>query len=261
MKVSAKSVILEILSANQGPVPVRHLVRAAAVFDVAENSVRVAIVRLRAEGLVESTERGLYQLGPAAQPVHHRIAAYRHTHERMCAWDGSWIGVFTADLSRTDRPALRRRSQALRLAGFRKLRPGLHIRPKNLTGGLESVRGVLHELGLDPSALLFRITDLAPDEEAAARGLWDVKAMRAVYRDMREQLEESTARMKELTQEEAIREAFLLGREAIRIVVLDPLLPEPLVPAAERDALAQAAARYQDEGIALWREFLGPFDA
>ena len=52
MKVSAKTVILEILSANRGPVPVRHLVRAAGVFGVAENSVRVAIVRLRAEGLV-----------------------------------------------------------------------------------------------------------------------------------------------------------------------------------------------------------------
>lgn len=261
MKVSAKSVILEILSANRGPVPVRHLVRAAAVFDVAENSVRVAIVRLRAEGLVESTERGHYQLGPAAQPVNHRIAAYRNTHERMCDWDGSWIGVFTADLSRTDRPALRRRSQALRLAGFKKLRPGLHIRPKNLTGGLDSIRRELQDLGLDPTALIFRITDLSPPEEEAARRLWDVKAMRAVYQGMREQLEESTARMKDMTQEEAIREAFLLGREAIRIVVLDPLLPEPLVPAKERDALARAAAKYQDEGVELWREFLGPFDA
>ena len=54
MRVSAKHVIVELLSA--GPItgdhmPVRELVRAAQAFGIAENSVRVAIVRLRADGI------------------------------------------------------------------------------------------------------------------------------------------------------------------------------------------------------------------
>lgn len=258
MRVSAKSVILEILSANRGPVAVRHLVRAATIFGVAENSVRVAIVRLRAEGLVESTERGVYQLGPAARPVNRQINAYRSIGERMCAWEGDWLAVFTADLSRTDRPALRRRSQSLKLLGFRELRTGLHIRPANLSGGLEGVREKLQQLGLDPSALLFQLNGLSPEDDAVARSLWDAKALLATYRDMQRQLEQSVDRMTEMSPEEAIREAFLLGREAIRILVLDPLLPEPLVPAAERESLAAACAKYQDDGVEHWRGYLGP---
>ena len=62
MNVSAKAVVLEVLSAGEsidkGTLPVRSLVQAASVFDIAENSVRVAIVRLRAEGLLESPGRG-----------------------------------------------------------------------------------------------------------------------------------------------------------------------------------------------------------
>ena len=37
-------------------------------------------------------------------------------------------------------------------------------------------------------------------------------------------------------------ESFLLGGRVIRELVLDPLLPEPIVPDAERDALVAAHA-------------------
>ncbi len=258
MRVSAKSVILEILSAHQEAVAVRHLVRAAAIFGVAENSVRVAIVRLRAEGLVESTDRGVYKLGPAARPVDAQVNAYRTIAERMSPWDGSWIAVFTADLSRTDRPALRRRSLALKLRGFREFRQGLHLRPANLVGGLDALRPSLQQLGLDERALLFTLGALSPEEDALARSLWDANALLETYRDMQNRLDRSVAQMAKMSEEETIREAFLLGREAIRLLVLDPLLPEPLVPAAERGRLASTCADYQDRGVEHWRRYLGP---
>ena len=121
MNVSAKAVVLEVLSAGEsidhGTLPVRSLVQAASVFDIAENSVRVAIVRLRAEGLLESPGRGEYQLGPSAQMVNDKIHGWRTVSTRVADWDGSWVAAFTADLSRTDRPALRRRLRALRYLG------------------------------------------------------------------------------------------------------------------------------------------------
>lgn len=260
MNVSAKSIILEILSVApliHGPsVPVRILVKAADVFEVAENSVRVAIVRLRAEGLVESEERGQYQLGQAALPIDEQVSRWRLLEGQVQAWDGSWLACFTADLSRTDRPALRRRQTALKMAGFRRLRPGLHVRPANLKGDLAFIGPRLRQLGMEDSAVVFRIASLEPAEEARARSLWDKKALRAVYRDMKEQLDASSRRIDQMPLEDAVREAFLVGREAVRWVVLDPLLPDELVAADERRTLVSTLEAYSDRGLDLWRDFL-----
>jgi hypothetical protein len=156
MKVSAKAVVLEVLSAGesiyQGTLPVSSHVQAATVFDIAENSVRVAIVRLRSEGLLESPGRGEYRLGPSAKAVNEKIHGWRTASQRVGDWDGSWAAAFTADLSRTDRPALRRRLRALRYLGFEELKPGLFVRPNNLTPGIEGIREELVALGLDLDA-------------------------------------------------------------------------------------------------------------
>ncbi len=259
MRVSAKTLIIGVLSANplETPsVPVRQLVRAASVFGVAENNVRVAIVRLRAEGIVDSTDRGQYKLGPTSHAIHLQVTSWRRANDAMRPWDGSWAGVFTAHLPRTDRPALRRRTRALRLLGFRELRPGLAVRPDNLVGGIPELRRRLAELGLEPGGSVFAIRELEPAEDGEARGLWDVARMRALYADLADQLDASRTAMSSMPLEDALRESFLLGREALRQIVLDPLLPEPLVPAAERNALIDAMRRYDTAGRALWRPFL-----
>jgi phenylacetic acid degradation operon negative regulatory protein len=72
-----KSVILDLLSAAPGgQVEVRGLVRAAQLFGITENNMRVALTRLRAAGMVESTSRGCYRVGPAAEAVN-RLEASR----------------------------------------------------------------------------------------------------------------------------------------------------------------------------------------
>src|SRR5512145_1750791 len=103
MRVSAKHVIVELLSA--GPItgdhmPVRELVRAAQAFGIAENSVRVAIVRLRSEGIVESNQRGQYLLGHAARPVNDRVRRWRDVEAQMIPWTGGWLSVYTGHLPR-----------------------------------------------------------------------------------------------------------------------------------------------------------------
>ncbi|MGI9591183.1 MAG: PaaX family transcriptional regulator, partial [Myxococcota bacterium] len=65
-----KSLILDLLSTRRrGSMPVAALVEAAALFGIAEGSLRVALSRLLAEGRVERDERGAYRLGPAAAPL------------------------------------------------------------------------------------------------------------------------------------------------------------------------------------------------
>lgn len=260
MHVSAKSVVLEVLSAGEsidrGTLPVRSLVQAASVFDIAENSVRVAIVRLRAEGLLESPGRGEYRLGPSAQVVNEKIHGWRTVSTRVGRWDGSWIGVFTADLSRTDRPALRRRLRALRYLGFEELRPGLFVRPNNLTPGVEGIRKELYALGLDPVAPVFRIDDLDRDEEKRARKMWESQSLEQTYAALHEELESSLSRLEALSLHDSVREAFLLGRKGIRQVVLDPLLPAPLIDEDMRSTVVDVLQGYCDKGLDLWAQFL-----
>jgi phenylacetic acid degradation operon negative regulatory protein len=57
----------------------------------------------------------------------------------------------------------------------------------------------------------------------------------------------------------AMVESFLLGGRVIRQLVLDPLLPEPIVEAAERRALVGAMRRYDKVGHACWRSFFADY--
>ena len=260
MNVSAKAVVLEVLSAGEsilkGTLPVRSLVQAASVFDIAENSVRVAIVRLRAEGLLESPDRGVYRLGPSAQIVNDKIHGWRTVSTRTANWDGSWVGVFTADLSRTDRPALRRRLRALRYLGFEELKPGLFVRPDNLRPGIDGIRDELFALGLDRRASVFRLADLSPREERRARAMWDIPQLEQTYSELHGELSTSLRRLEGLPLNDSVREAFLLGREGIRQVNLDPLLPEPLIDERKRSDMVDTLQNYCDKGLSLWAQFL-----
>lgn len=260
MNVSAKAVVLEVLSAGEsifdGALPVRALVQAASVFDIAENSVRVAIVRLRAEGLLESPGRGKYRLGPSAKVVNEKIHGWRTVSSRLGGWDGSWAAVFTADLSRTDRPALRRRLRALRYLGFEELKAGLFLRPNNLRPGINGLRDELRALGLDADASVFRVEELNPDQEERARALWDSPSLEQTYSKLGGDLKTSLDHLEELPLNDSVREAFLLGREGIRHVVLDPLLPEPLVDTDKRSTMVHALQSYCDKGLHLWARFL-----
>ncbi len=51
-------------------------------------------------------------------------------------------------------------------------------------------------------------------------------------------------------------ESFLLGGRALRVLALDPLLPEALVPEAERRALVQAMQRYDRAGRRVWAKHM-----
>jgi phenylacetic acid degradation operon negative regulatory protein len=258
MQVTAKQVLLEVLSAHRGterPVPVRFLVRAAAIFGIADNSVRVALARLCAEERLESPARGLYRLGAGARPLHERVVSWRSLEDLVGPWDGAFIGVHTAGLPRTERPVVRTRERALALWGFRTLVPGLEVRPANLRMGVDGVRKRLHQLGLDVGAPVMRLDALGP-LDAQARRLWDGAQLARTYRNATARLTQSLSRLDALPLEDTVRESFLLGREAIRVLVKDPLLPEPLVRAEERQRLAHTMRRYDREGHALWRRFL-----
>lgn len=256
MKPKPKSVVLDLLSTLGGrSAPVRSLVAAAEVFGIDSNATRVAITRLLASGLIERDERGAYRTGAAAGAVTAMLNTWRSMEKRTRDWDGSWVGATPAACccSKDDRASSRK---ALEFTGMREFSPGLWVRPDNLRGGLEALRSTLVNLGVPASTPVFRIRDFDEAAEARARSLWDADAIRRQYTDLADELERSAARLPNYDAKKAMAESFLLGGEAIRRIVLDPLLPDAIVPTAQREELVRAMTAYDEIGRRYWTPFL-----
>jgi phenylacetic acid degradation operon negative regulatory protein len=134
--------------------------------------------------------------------------------------------------------------------------PDLWIRPNNLAGGVSFIRGRLRGLGLDAAAPVFRIAELDAPDEARACALWDGEALGRRYRETQEALAASRRRLGALPLRPAMVESFTVGGRAIRQIVLDPLLPAPLVDTGARHALLEDLKTYDRLGRERWREFL-----
>lgn len=258
MAPTPKSLILDLLSTLKGgALPVRALVEAAALFGIRENALRVALARLRTGGLVTSAQPGLYRLGARAEAVNRQTTSWRSSERQVRPWNGDdWIGVLRGASSGGGRAGRVRAERALAFLGFRELRTGLEVRPDNLAGGVAGVRERLRELGLEPGAEVVGLTALAGDAAERAASLWDVAALRLAYRRTIVELERSERRLPEMPRATAMTESFLLGGRAIRQIVFDPRLPDPLVPAHERRALVEAVLRYDRAGRACWASFM-----
>jgi phenylacetic acid degradation operon negative regulatory protein len=259
LQATPRSLILNLLLATEGEgQSARELIAGCALFGIRAGSVRVALARLAAEGLIEPTRRGVYRLGPRAGPLAEDVAPWRSAEDRVRDWKGGWIVVHVGALRRSNRVALRARDRALAMLGLRELDRGLYVRPDNLAGGVREVRERLHKLGLDAAAAVLVASDLDPEREARARALWDGEGLTRRYRTTRAALERWRARSASLDPETAAREAYELGNDAIRLLVFDPLLPAPLVDADERRALAAAVRDHDQLGRSFWRQFNSP---
>lgn len=250
-----RHLILKFLLGAEGQVmSAREAVAACALFGLRENSVRVALVRLAATGMIEAAGRGAYRLGANAAGLAEDVSTWRVAESRVGEWSGAWITVYCGGLGRSNRAALSRRDRALEMLGFRELDHECFIRPDNLVGGVVAVRERLFKLGLDEGAAVFLATAFDAEREKRARTLWDGKALTRSYRKTREQLEKWLQQADTLELEVAARESFLMGGSAIRQLVFDPLLPDPLVDSAERRAFVDTVLRYDAAGHLIWRK-------
>jgi len=257
MKAEPRLLILNLLLGAAGRrLAAREAVAACALFGIRENSVRVTLARLSAAGLVEAVDRGEYRLGPGAASLADDVSTWRDAERRVRDWNGDWLAAHVGDLGRSDRAVLRARARALELLGLRELDRGLYLRPDNLAGGVAAVRARLLALGLEPEAAVFVARGFDAARECRAVALWDGRALTRAYRDTHGRLDAWLARADSLALDTAARESFLLGNDAIRQLVFDPLLPAPLVDVDARRAFADAVARFDAAGHAIWNRFL-----
>lgn len=244
--------------------PVRALVAAGRCFGIADNSVRVALTRLHAAGTVDRDERGRYRLGERTEATRREVASWKTRHEDVGIWaERGWIGVIASRPGKLAARAATLRERALGLLGLRALEPGLHVRPDNLAGGVARTRGRLFELDPDlegSGTLVVGLSELDPETERRALGLWNADEAVAAYAHSRRRLTDSEAHLHERSPEEAMVETFLLGGQVLRQVALDPLLPDEIVPASDRAALVEDMRHYDALGRACWAGFLESFD-
>jgi phenylacetic acid degradation operon negative regulatory protein len=257
-KPNARKLVLGLLLASDGaPLEVKYAIAACALFRITENSVRVTLARLCADGLIRASGRGAYVIGPEGERLHAAVSEWRAAEQRVGRWQGRYVLVHTGPLPRGDRQAVRRRERALSLYGLRELERGLYVRPDNLVGGSPWLRARLQEVGLEPLAAVFTGDTFDAEREAAIPTLWDGAALSRAYVDERERLETWLSRRAELDGDAAARESYLLGAAAIRSVVFDPWLPEPLVDVQARARFVATVRRFDAAGRAIWREVAG----
>ena len=254
---NARRVVLNLLRvAGGGALSAPEAIRAGALFGISDNSMRVTLARLSRADLVETPTRGVYRLGPAGRAVAADIAGWREAEARLRPWEGRWVAAATGGLPRSDRKVLRTRGRALSMLGMRELDNGLYIRPDNFAGGVAAVRDRLAGLGLERQAAVFGADSFDAKRHERAMSLWRTEALVNAYRQGVGRLDAWAARAVALPLDVAARESFLLGDDAIRRIVFDPMLPAPLVDEAERRAFIDAAKRFDDLGRRIWDAFL-----
>lgn len=252
---NARQMLLNLLRVADEPLDTARAVRACALFGISATNTRVALNRLVAAGLAEPVTRGAHQLGPQGRVLAEEVGAWRHAEQALLPWAGDWVVALTGGLGRVDRHALRARERALALVGMKPLDADVYIRPANIAGGMDLIRSRLVALGLEPHAAVFVARDFDTDRTRRAPTLWDTEGLLAGYRQGREVLAASLQQLPSLPVADAARHAYLTGNAAIRHLVFDPLLPEPLVPTRERVAYRAEVLHYEAVGRRVWREF------
>jgi len=254
---TARHLLLNLmLAAEHEVLGAAEAVQACALFGISSNAARVALARLVRADLLESSERSEYRLGSKGRALGSDVATWRQSGRSTRVWDGGWIAVLTSGHARSDRKALRRRERALALVGMRELDPGLYVRPDNFATGVQGTRERLQALGLESATPVFVARGFDARRETTAHRLWPKAVLERGYRETTSSLERSLARLDALSPRAAAREAFLLGDRAVRQLVFDPMLPEPLISAELRKGFFEVVRRYDAAGVRIWRRFV-----
>jgi len=259
--LTAKELVLDFLS-NRAPreMGARVIVDSAGALGFSAQSIRMALTRLVEDRLALSTGRGMYRLAPSGDAMRREVRKWRATLAMTQAWSGAWIAIYDAPIARSDRKALRLHEQAMRLRGFREFRAGLWLRPANLRLPTAELRTQLEALGLHRDAMVAELRDFDERAQAEAMHLWDIKGLLASYEDLTGALEASARRVKKMELAKAAGETLVLGREVVRHLNLDPLLPEELMPQRPLHTMVQTMMTYDDMAREMWRRFMRQFE-
>ncbi len=223
----------------------RSLMAAGEMFSYSDNQLRVTLSRLVARGLVEKISRGTYRLAEQSDPVSDFVEEWRLGESRRSPWQDRFLLVHTD--AEDERSAW-----CLDALGFRLVRKHLWGRADNLSKTASELSTLLKNLGLAGDFLVIEQAAFSAQESAKLFASYDIEALNESYLDVISRLKKSEQKLPGMPHEEAMRETFRLGGEALQVLAKDPLLPEEIMPSTHRQHLHEVMLSYDKTGRDIW---------
>ncbi len=252
-QITPKILILSILQvADRQTIPVKLLVAVGKIFGFTGNTIRVTITRLIREGRIENDERGLYRLSDGVSPFSRYLESWRLGEQRVKPWDGRWIVYYGQGNTRKNQ---KKKNEKLKIAGFKTGWGDLYVRPNNLNIEIHRLKELVSHLTENTDPFLFVGSEFETGVTREwQKNFWPVDELIRAQTACLEKLEKSSARLEGLSSEAALMESYLLGSEAVHLLVNDPLLPEEMMPSCHRIALTRMMLAYDTLGKAVWKK-------
>lgn len=255
-KMNARDLIIDLLLGLQGrEISIKQIIIAAKLFEISENSIRVAVTRLSSDGVIEAIERGIYQFTAKSHEWADVMLNRKNGIKQTKQWDHQYLAVFTGELGRVDRTALNRRERALKHFGFKELEQGIYIRPDNLAISFKEVFLGLQVSGLEKSAKICQINHFDTTTLNKIPKLWPTQTLNQNYKKYSQMIQKWLETVEQLSLDIAAKESLLLGRQTISLLMNDPLLPEDFVDVHLRDQFALSVQQLDQTGLELWQRF------
>lgn len=252
--LTPKNIIVDLLRmTRQRSVSSKSLVDTGELFGFNANAIRVTLTRLVSSGILESDTRGYYRMAKKTDPISSYIEDWRIGEERRTdTWNPqTWLMCHLP--KKPQRSARARSLKALRFLGFREGLDNLWVRPANLQYEFAEIDSLLQHLGLEPAANLMRSDQQRKGTiERWQHQLWNTKALNYGYREGIRKTEQSLKNLPKLSNREAMTETFIVGGEAIHILVKDPWLPDEIFTTEEREKLHKLMLHYDEVGREIW---------
>ncbi|MFW1762476.1 PaaX family transcriptional regulator C-terminal domain-containing protein [Acinetobacter calcoaceticus] len=255
IKINARHLIIDLFLSSAYPqLTIKQILIAGKLFNMSDNGIRVATTRLLNEGMIESVERGIYQLSPSTKEWAKIILNRKNGIKQTKEWQQHYLAVFTGTLGRIDRTALKKRERALRQFGFKELETGIYIRPDNLAYSFEKTCEELVLAGLEIEAKICVIQQFDSKSLQLIASLWDTQQLELNYKNYSQDIQKWLLKYEKLPLNDAAAQALLLGRETITLLMNDPLLPSPFVNEHARNQFAQNVQQLDSIGQKLWQK-------
>lgn len=260
-KLNTRQLVIDLfLGAASTQLTIKQILVGAQIFAITDNGVRVAVTRLMSEGMLESHDRGIYQLTAQAKHWARLMLNRKQGIKQTKNWQGQYLAVFTGHLGRVDRTALKKRERALFQYGFKVLELGIYIRPDNLTDSMLRLFAELKDLGLEQDAKMCIISEFDSQTLEIIPELWDGNKLNRQYLYYIDKIGTWLKHYDSLDLQDAAYEAFYLGRESISLLMKDPLLPTPFVDEQLRQKFADVVQQLDKIGLSIWQKIYDQHD-
>jgi len=110
----------------------------------------------------------------------------------------------------------------------------------------------LRKLGVEADILVLVANDFGAETEAVIAALWDCNSLNSGYVESAQQLTRWLEHVNELEPEVAARESWILCGNAIRQLIHDPWLPEPMINRQLRHHFFVETGRINVAGRKIW---------